>query len=124
MARVTFGDENSFASIVGYKGVLAVAFPLEFSGQDDAVVVQFEMSVVHHLNEGVFRHFMKNVHTKHFQRMGREVQSTEYLFDSKVLTGTHLHPGYQLFSQFALSHVLAGFLFLLLRHGGCRLMFF
>ena len=70
MARVSFSDENSFASIVGYESILSVAFSLEFSGQDDAVAIQFEVPVLHHLNEVVFCHFVKDIHAKHFQRMG------------------------------------------------------
>ena len=104
--------------IIGNEGILSIVLALERTGQDDAVVVQLEVSVFGHLQEVVLHHFVQNVHTKHFQRMGGEVQSAEYLFEGKVFAGTHLHPGHQLPCQFALSHVLSGFLFFLLCHGG------
>ena len=66
MAGVTFGYENRFASVFRYECILTIAFSLEFSSQDDAVVIQLEVSVFHYLNEVVFRHLVKNVHAKHF----------------------------------------------------------
>ena len=81
MSGIPFGNEDGFATVFRQERVLSVALALELSGQDDAVVVQLEMSVLHHLNEVVFCHFIQDVQAEHLQRMGGKVQTAKYLFD-------------------------------------------
>ena len=124
MSRQAFGDEDRFASVIGHEGILSVALALEGSSQDDAVIVQFIMSIFYNLQEVVLHHVVQDIHTKHLQGVSREIQSSENLFCGKIFSGTHLHPGHQLFGQFAFFHVLASFLFFFLRHGSCQFLYF
>ena len=81
MSGIALGNEDRFATVFRQERVLSVALALELTGQDNAMVVQLEVSVFHYLNEVVFCHFIQDVHAEHLQRMGGKVQTAKYLFD-------------------------------------------
>ena len=80
MGRVAFGDEDGVAAAVGDEGVLAVALALEDTRHLHAVDIELVFVLFGFVDVVVVLQLVKDVHTKHFQRMGGQVQLFEDVF--------------------------------------------